>query len=97
MGFCPNGNLKHKTYHWSVSDQPGLWYALIMAHQEWSLQHQPQQQLRHDSVEFQVQCNKEGYIDFQDPKAPMGSEFNQYFTQYAMTSTHTDGWHVISN
>jgi hypothetical protein len=38
MGLCPNGNFAprkpNNEYHWSHSDQPGLWYALMKTHME---------------------------------------------------------------
>lgn len=36
-GLCPNGNFRRSKpgkYHWEGSDQPGMWYAFMKAHNE---------------------------------------------------------------
>lgn len=67
QGLCPNGNFERMDrYHWELSDQPGLWYALTKTHAEFA------------GSNWDVMCNTTtGLIQ---TTTTLYQEMNDYFT-----------------
>ena len=71
-GLCTKGNFEPMDgYHWELSDQPGLWYALTKTHAEFT------------GSNWDVVCNKTGYIQ---STTTLYQETNDYFTAARVVS-----------
>lgn len=96
LGVCPCGNFKQKKYTWRISDQPGLWYALIKAHMEKFGNIMTANTTNvgtndfHSSLLVRLGCNPQtGYLQVNDDPFPFEKEINDYFGHVFKNSSHS--------
>jgi hypothetical protein len=67
QGLCPVANFRQTKYTWRISDQPGLWYALVKTHAELV-----------SNRTFSMTCSN-GFLAVKDKNWPVEAELDEYF------------------
>lgn len=97
LGLCQRGNFRQKKYTWRISDQPGLWYALIKTHIEhFGNTTTNTSKSGGEGIDFnsslllQLGCDPQtGYLKVDTDSTPLMREMNDYFGLVFQNHSHS--------